>query len=111
MLNRNDENKFNDMMELENEKIAGQPDGHEGEPIYETMNQPKHYDFFDTKVITIIEKTLSWEEYMGFLKGNALKYRLRLGSKPNVPIYQDLKKAKWYESEYQRIISLNTPRG
>ncbi len=76
---------------------------------YEMVHQPTHYDFFNLAVIEVIKRTLSWEEYIGFLKGNSLKYRLRLGSKPNQPIYQELKKAKWYEEEYAKTIAENTP--
>ncbi len=76
---------------------------------YEFVNKPKHYYYFGLQAIDIIEKSLSWEEFIGFLKGNSLKYRLRLGSKPNQPIYQDLKKAKWYENYYDEMIKRNQP--
>ena len=129
MLNKEEQKKFEEMVEEgihiqdEAEKIAGQPDvtlkdlpkdspTKEPQPPhteYEEVNNPKHYDFFDITAINAIEKLLIWEEYMGFLKGNALKYRLRIGKKPNVSIVNDLKKAEWYEREYNRVIEENIP--
>ena len=42
------------------------------------INNPKHYDLFadGTKSFDVIRNTLTPEEYIGFLKGNILKYRL-----------------------------------
>ena len=60
------------------------------------VNDPSHYDVFpDAKAIEIIEKVLTTEEFIGFLKGNTLKYRLRAGFKDVVE--QDIDKAKWYQ--------------
>jgi len=94
----------------EAERVAGQPDVMSAmvKP-YEMVNQPKHYDFFGMKAIDIIEKTLNWEEYIGFLKGTAMRYRLRAGSKPGNTIEQDMAKAEWYENEYDECIRKNTP--
>ena len=60
------------------------------------VNDPSHYDVFpDATAIEIIEKALTYEEFIGFLKGNTLKYRLRAGFKDAVE--QDIDKAKWYQ--------------
>lgn len=74
---------------------------------YEYVDKPKHYDFFDEQAIDIIAKTLTKEELRGFLMGTALRYRLRLGDKPNEPIERDLGKAQWYEN-YWKEYSENT---
>ena len=74
---------------------------------YEMVNQPKHYDFFGMTVIKVIEKTSTWEEYLGFIKGTAMRYRLRAGSKPGNSLEQDIAKAEWYENEYARIVEEN----
>jgi len=78
---------------------------------YEHVNEPTHYDWFGEQAIDVIEKQLSTEAYLGFLKGNSLKYRIRLGSKPNQPLYQDFKKARWYEKRYDLFVKQNTPEG
>ena len=60
------------------------------------VNNPKHYDLFadGTKSFDVIRQALSPEEYVGFLKGNILKYRLRAGKKGDASICID--KANWY---------------
>ena len=73
----------------------------------EMVNDPDHYDFFDMTAIQAIERVLNHDEYMGFLKGNALKYRLRAGKKDNLK--QDIAKAEWYEAAYERYVEENTP--
>ena len=133
MLNEQEQKYFEEMveegvhMQEEAEKIAGQPDVYQETSLlngqttlhekqikesqaYEEVSNPTHYDFFDTTAIEIIEKLSTWKEYIGFLKGNALKYRLRLGKKPGVEITKDFKKARWYEKEYERVIKENTPK-
>lgn len=65
---------------------------------YDMVNNPAHYDLFPgTQAIEIIRKALTPEEYIGYLKGNVLKYRLRAGKKKDA--MQDIKKADWYETE------------
>lgn len=57
-------------------------------------------DYYQTageQAISIIRKTLTREEYDGFLKGNILKYRLRAGKKTSDP-RDDIKKADDYEN-------------
>jgi hypothetical protein len=62
----------------------------------DVVKHPSHYALFpDTEAITVIRKTLSREEYIGYLKGNSLKYRLRAGKKDDA--LQDLAKAEKYE--------------
>ena len=113
MKNKQKEDRFNEMMQIafeeQQERLGGQPDGHEGEPQYEMVNQPKHYDFFGMTVIDVIEKTSSWQEFLGFLKGTAMRYRLRAGSKPGNSLEQDIAKAEWYENKYDEVIKENTP--
>ena len=66
----------------------------------------KHYELWqDFEVIDLIKATLTQEEYQGFLKGNALKYRLRAGKKniENDSILKDIEKALDYENELNNI--------
>jgi DnaJ-class molecular chaperone len=60
--------------------------------------KPKHYDYFGEQAIDVIKAALTAEEYIGFLKGNSLKYRLRAGKKNNA--LEDLKKAEEYEKMF-----------
>lgn len=62
---------------------------------HDPVNNPKHYDLFPgQQSIDVIRAALSPEEFAGFCKGNALKYRLRAGEKGDAA--EDLAKANWY---------------
>ena len=66
--------------------------------ISDEVNQPKHYKTFpDLDSIDIIQHVLTHKEYIGMLKGNYLKYKLRAGKKDSAE--KDLAKAKWYQDE------------
>lgn len=63
----------------------------------------KYYEIFlDTEAIDIIKLTLSEEEYIGFLKGNILKYQLRLGKKDNVE--REIEKISNYTKEVNPLL-------
>ena len=65
---------------------------------YDMVNNPKHYKLYpDMEAIDIIRKVLTLEEFIGYCRGNSLKYRLRAGKKDNLK--QDIKKAEWYEEQ------------
>lgn len=68
----------------------------------EQINEPSHYEVFPkVQAREIIKAALTFEEYNGFLKGNILKYRLRVGGKDDVE--QELAKAGKYKAElYER---------
>ena len=102
------------------EKIAGQPDieltyaehvnakkenPFESEPR-EQVHNPKWYDWFDMSVIEMMEKVMTTSEYIGFLKGQSIKYRMRSGRKATT--FEDIEKAKWYEERYQKFVKENT---
>lgn len=60
----------------------------------------KHYELYPgTEAIDVIKKMLTPEEYKGFLKGNVLKYQLRLGKKDNVE--KEIIKIKDYQRELE----------
>ena len=57
----------------------------------------EHYDLWPgCQAIDIIEEALTREEFIGYLKGNILKYRLRAGCKPGNAPEQELTKARHY---------------
>lgn len=66
------------------------------------INNPQHYQLFpDMQAIDVIKATLSPEEFTGYLKGNALKYRLRAGDKG--PAEKCLAKANWYQAALRAL--------
>lgn len=67
------------------------------------IEENKHHLLWgDFESIEVIEDVLSKEEYIGFLKGNILKYQLRLGKKDSVE--KDLQKIKDYTNELNKVL-------
>ena len=67
------------------------------EMTHDEINHPAHYQLFpDTEAIDVIRATLTPIEFIGYLKGNALKYRLRAGDKG--PAEKCIAKARWYQN-------------
>ena len=64
------------------------------------VDHPAHYNNGHIECIEAIEAMLTPDEYIGYLRGNSLKYLWRFRYK-NKPI-EDLRKARWYE---ERLIS------
>ena len=58
------------------------------------VNSPSHYNQYGIECIEAIKASMSDDEYLGYLKGNAQKYlwRYRYKGKP----VTDLDKAEWY---------------
>lgn len=67
----------------------------------EAVNHPAHYGG-DTpyEVIKVLQHWLTPEEYLGFVKGNTLKYLARQGKK-GAPVH-DAEKADWYCAEVSK---------
>ena len=68
------------------------------------VNNPPHYNKGDIACIDAIEAMLTHEEYVGYLRGNSLKYRWRFRYKNGI---QDLEKAEWYEQRLMEILKQN----
>jgi hypothetical protein len=65
----------------------------------------KHYELWrGVEAIDIIKTILTKDEYIGFLKGNCLKYRLRAGKKDD--INKELAKANDYENELKGLLNV-----
>ncbi len=95
-------------------RLRDLPKGHptihpKKEPRSEAVNKPSHYHFFGIDTMPMLEKILGTEGYLGFLQGNALKYRLRVGKKAGNSIEQDVAKAMYYEDLYNDFVNENTP--
>ena len=71
------------------------------------VNNPPHYNKGAIECIDAIEAMLTHEEYIGYLRGNSLKYRWRFRYKNGV---QDLGKAKWYEQRLMETLKQNETR-
>lgn len=62
----------------------------------EQVNHPAHYGGDTTyETIKVLEAWLSPQEFIGFLKGNVIKYLSRAGKKSDC--ITDEHKAKWYQ--------------
>jgi len=61
---------------------------------YDVVNRPEHYNNGGMECIEAIKGMLTHDEYIGYLRGNALKYlwRFRYKGKP----IEDLRKTSWY---------------
>ena len=66
------------------------------------VNSPSHYTQNKVEVIESIADALSNEEFIGYLKGNIMKYLLRAGKKRGSAATEDMGKATWYISRLQR---------
>ena len=68
------------------------------------VNNPPHYNKGNIECIDAIEAMLTHEEYVGYLRGNSLKYRWRFRYKNGI---QDLEKAEWYENRLMEVLNNN----
>lgn len=78
------------------------------EQKYEMVNHPTHYNNYDKEVIEMMIDIWGPEETAIFCKLNAFKYRLRMGTKPDNDIQQDLKKESWYLKKFHELKNLKT---
>jgi hypothetical protein len=68
----------------------------------ESVNHPSHYGGDTTyEVIKVLENWLTPDEYIGFLKGNVIKYNARARKKNG---REDYAKAAWYQNELSRYL-------
>jgi len=68
---------------------------------WDNVNKPKHYNNGDVECIDGIRAMLSHEEFVGYLRGNSLKYRWRYPYKNGT---EDLRKAAWYEDKLLKVL-------
>mgnify|MGYP006119122363 FL=1 len=67
------------------------------------VNSPEHYNMLDIEAIDLIEMSMTKEEFLGYLKGNVLKYIIRYKHKGNAS--EDLDKGKWYLDKLRNKIN------
>ena len=68
------------------------------------VNSPIHYNKGGIECIDGIQAMLTKEEFIGYLRGNSLKYRWRFPYKNGI---EDLKKADWYENKLLEVLGSN----
>ena len=61
--------------------------------MHDLVNSPIHYASGSVECIDAIEASMTRDEFLGYLKGNLIKYTWRYRDKGGV---QDLQKANWY---------------
>ena len=67
------------------------------------IEENKHHQLWEgTQSLDIMKKVLTDEEYKGFLKGNILKYQLRVGKKDDPS--KEIKKINDYSKELNNIL-------
>ena len=68
------------------------------------VKQPRHYQLFDNvEAIEVIARSMTVEQFKGYVLGNILKYRLRAGKKSELAAMEkDLKKAAFYQELFDK---------
>lgn len=59
---------------------------------YEHVNHPKHYNNYSVEVIDMMEAIYGVEATIIFCEMTAFKYRMRVGTKPDNSVEQDLQR-------------------
>jgi hypothetical protein len=72
------------------------------EPAKDAVNHPLHYNTGGSiECIEYIEDFLTYDEYVGYLRGNIAKYLHRWRYKNGL---EDLKKAQWYLNRLVQLV-------
>lgn len=75
------------------------------------VSEPDYYKLYKgMEQFELHKKLLTKEEYIGFLKGNIIKYQMRLGKKGKFEdISKDLLKIRTYTDECNKILEGDLP--
>ena len=88
-------------IKVEFEKVVDYVD--QKENISCKNEKSKHYEIWkDFEAIDVLKNCLTRDEFIGFLKGNILKYQLRLGKKDDVS--KEIEKIKDYQNELNHLL-------
>ena len=68
------------------------------------VNNPPHYTAGGIETIDFMQAKLTREEFIGYLKGNVIKYSSRLGKKGDTDI--DAGKLSWYALKLRDVLSV-----
>lgn len=74
-------------------------------PVKDMVNHPPHYAETDNGVecIDAIRAALGHEQFIGFLRGQVIKYQWRLGKKGSS--VEDNRKAIWYADKLDEVLN------
>lgn len=70
--------------------------------IDDQVNHPSHYTQGDIECIDAINASMSKNAFIGYLKGNCIKYLWRAGLKNDA--LEDIRKAEWYLKKLEEIL-------
>lgn len=73
---------------------------------YEMVDHPSHYNTYSYECIDMMRKIWGNDTTAQWCEMTAFKYRMRVGSKPDNPIDQDLAKEKWYLDKARELRTL-----
>lgn len=71
-------------------------------PKSDMVNSPPHYTHGGIETISYIKAKLTPEEYVGYLRGNIIKYSSRIGLKGESA--EDAGKIEWYSKELHKFL-------
>lgn len=70
--------------------------------INDPVNHPSHYTQGDIECIDAIKASMTLEAFIGYLKGNCVKYLWRAGLKNDA--IEDVRKAGWYLNKLEETL-------
>jgi hypothetical protein len=70
---------------------------------YEHVEHPSHYNTYPTETIDMMVAIWGKEKVADWCEITAFKYRMRMGTKPDNAIEQDLKKEQWYLNKAKEL--------
>lgn len=73
------------------------------EPTYEHVEHPSHYNTYGQETISMMVAIWGKERVADWCEITAFKYRMRMGTKPDNSIEQDLKKEQWYLNKAKEL--------
>jgi hypothetical protein len=73
---------------------------------YDHIN-PAHYRNYSKEVIDMMVALWGEASVADYCEMNAFKYRMRMGTKPDNPVEQDLKKEAWYLNKAKELRTLS----
>ena len=70
---------------------------------YEHVEHPAHYNTYGQETIAMMVAIWGKERVADWCEITAFKYRMRMGTKPDNSIEQDLKKEQWYLNKAKEL--------
>jgi hypothetical protein len=70
---------------------------------YEHVEHPSHYNTYPMETIDMMVAIWGKEKVADWCEITAFKYRMRMGTKPDNSIEQDLKKEQWYLNKAKEL--------